>query len=183
MRIAQNTEYYTVPEPIKEDKWLRLSRKIQKKLKRNNQPKTYNASSVSVTSDSDSSDDRNSDIHFGNSVQFIENTVDLINRLYPIPESILREDTTSSFYIFRTDNNVVLMRGVIGYENAKMKTTALRKRFGLKFDQVKFKKERKPNTNQYYRGGRIERANRYNPSKRTNFKGVSYPDGSYVDLD
>ena len=54
----------------------------------------------------------------------------------------LREDTHSSFYIFRTDTQQVLAKGVVGYDNAKERASYLRKRHGLKFDSVCFKKER-----------------------------------------
>ena len=65
-----------------------------------------------------------------------------MNRLFPPPEWKLREDTQSSFYIFRTDTQQVLAKGVVGYDNAKQRASYLRKRHGLKFDQVRFKKER-----------------------------------------
>lgn len=116
--------------------------------------------------------------------------VDVMNRLYPVPESKLREDTQSSFYVFRTDTQQVLARGVVGYDNAKQRASYLRKRHGLKFDQVRFKKERvatgpsgRRTGGQTYRGGRIDTARNYNPSKRGRFRGVSYSDGSYADLD
>jgi len=47
-----------------------------------------------------------------------------------------------SYYIFRTDTNAVLARGVSGFDAAKEKATELRQKFGLKWDQVKFKAER-----------------------------------------
>ena len=34
-----------------------------------------------------------------------------------------------------------------------------------------------------YRGGHVETSRHYNPSKRGRFRGVSYSDGSYADLD
>ena len=60
--------------------------------------------------------------------------VDVMNRLYPVPDWKLMEDTQSSFYIFRTDNQQVLARGVVGFDNAKQRASYLRKRHGLKFD-------------------------------------------------
>ena len=107
---------------------------------------------------------------------------------------LITENNHSSFYIFRTDNNQVLARGVPGYDAAKERASALRKRLGLKFDQVKFKVERSPGSNTgrtgstrsqrpFYRNGRIEKSANYNKSKRGYFRGVSYPDGSYADLD
>ena len=50
-------------------------------------------------------------------------------------------DAVNSFYIYRTDTNMVLARGIQGYE-AKDKANELRKRYGLKWDLVKFKVER-----------------------------------------
>ena len=113
-----------------------------------------------------------------------------MNRLFPPPEWKLREDTQSSFYIFRTDTQQVLARGVVGYDNAKQRASYLRKRHGLKFDQVRFKKEGamtggsgRRTGGQTYRGGRVNTARNYNPSKRGYFRGVNYSDGSYADLD
>lgn len=53
---------------------------------------------------------------------------------------VLLEDL--SFYVFRTDTNAVLARGIQGFEAAKAKANDLRKQNGLKWDQVKFKAER-----------------------------------------
>ncbi len=47
-----------------------------------------------------------------------------------------------SFYIFRTDTNAVLARGIQGFEAAKSRANELRKSHGLKWDEVKFKAER-----------------------------------------
>ena len=116
--------------------------------------------------------------------------VDVMNRLYPVPDWKLMEDTQSSFYIFRTDTQQVLAKGVVGFDNAKQRASYLRKRHGLKFDQVRFKKERKAaapsnygRSGGTYRGGRVETSRNYNPSKRGRFRGMSYSDGSYADLD
>ena len=54
----------------------------------------------------------------------------------------LSEATT--FYIYRTDNNTVLARGLNGYDAAQNKANQLRKQLGLKWDQVRFKSEKKP---------------------------------------
>ena len=66
--------------------------------------------------------------------------VDVMNRMYTVPDWKLMDDTQSSFYIFRTDNQQVLARGVAGFDNSKQRVSYLRKRHGLKFDQVRFKK-------------------------------------------
>ena len=98
-------------------------------------------------------------------------------------------DAVNSFYIYRSDTNMVLARGIQGYEAAKDKANELRKRYGLKWDTVKFKVERNKSasastpTGGSYGKGRIDTAPRYNPSKRGRFRGVSYSDGSYADLD
>jgi len=55
-------------------------------------------------------------------------------------------ESESSFYIFRKDTNTVLRTGVKGYENAKSLSNQIRKRYGLKWDQVSFKKEMTPKT-------------------------------------
>ena len=47
-------------------------------------------------------------------------------------------EAVTPFYIFRTDNRQVLARGVVGYDAAKDKANELRKKYGLKWDQVSF---------------------------------------------
>ena len=87
-----------------------------------------------------------------------------------------------------------MAKGIVGYDNAKDRASYLRKRHGLKFDQVRFKKERvatgrtsgasgRRTGGQTYRGGRIDNSKSYNHSKRGHFRCVNYPDGSYADLD
>lgn len=51
-------------------------------------------------------------------------------------------DAVSSFYVFRTDTNRILARGLVGYDAAKDAANQIRKKYGLKWDQVSFKKER-----------------------------------------
>ena len=92
-------------------------------------------------------------------------------------------EAVTPFYIWRTDNNQVLARGVLGYENARDKANDLRKRFGLKWDQVKFKSERKSKSAGQSGRSRIDYARNYNPSKGRRFRGVFNPDGSYADID
>ena len=152
---------------------------------------------VSASSDHSSEVDNSNLIHVGGNYmgrpdysESMDPLVDVMNRLYPVPDWKLMEDTQSSFYIFRTDTQQVLAKGVVGFDNAKQRASYLRKRHGLKFDQVRFKKERKAaGSSNYgrsggtYRGGRVETSRNYNPSKRGRFRGVSYSDGSYADLD
>ena len=49
-----------------------------------------------------------------------------------------------SFYIFRTDTNAILARGLPDYESAKTRSNLIRKQLGLKWDQVSFRSEKKP---------------------------------------
>jgi hypothetical protein len=116
-----------------------------------------------------------------------------------------------SFYVFRTDTNAVLARGIQGYEAAKEKANTLRKSQGLKWDQVKFKAERgnqsgavassgestaaapkkqfgvsrdgKSFTNARWETSRVDYARRYNPSKGRRFRGYTDPQGNYHDID
>ena len=92
-------------------------------------------------------------------------------------------EAVTPFYIWRTDNNQVLARGVLGYEQAKDKADAPRKKLGLNWDQVKFKSERKSSSGGQKGGSRIDYARNYNPSKGRRFRGVFHPDGSYGDID
>ena len=48
----------------------------------------------------------------------------------------------SAFYIYRTDTNAVLDRGINGFEAANARANQIRKIQNLKWDQVKFKSER-----------------------------------------
>jgi hypothetical protein len=96
----------------------------------------------------------------------------------------------SIFYIYRTDTGATIASNIVGFENAKSKATDLRKKYGLKFDQVKFKAQRrygisqdgKKYTDSTGKQGRVEYSPVYNPSKRGHFKGVWGKDGSYHDL-
>lgn len=96
-------------------------------------------------------------------------------------------DAVNSFVIYRSDTGATLARGVQGYELAKDKANQIRKKYGLKWDQVKFKVERNKSAMSSAGAGshrsRIEVAPRYNPSKRTRFKGVYDSQGNYADLD
>lgn len=59
-------------------------------------------------------------------------------------EELMLLDEDSTFYIFRTDTNAILARGITGYESAKAQSNKIRKQLGLKWDQVSFRSERKP---------------------------------------
>jgi hypothetical protein len=114
-----------------------------------------------------------------------------------------------SFYIYRTDTNAVLARGIQGFEAAKAKAIEIRKSQGLKWDEVKFKAERgnqntgdasggagtsqkrqfgvsrdgRTFTNAYGQRSRVEYSPRYNPSKGRRFRGYTDADGNYHDID
>lgn len=88
------------------------------------------------------------------------------------------------FLIYRTDTGAVLARGIYGFEAAKAKANEIRKRYGLKWEQVKFKAERSQTSSfKRQQGGRVEFSNRYNPSKRGRFRVRMNPDGSTADID
>ena len=183
--------------PLSQRKKKKVGQKVISKRKSNDLSLRGGASGISPTSDPSPEVDNSNLIHVGGNYmgrpdysESIDPLVDVMNRLYPVPESKLREDTQSSFYVFRTDTQQVLARGVIGYDNAKQRASYLRKRHGLKFDQVRFKKEGaktggsgRRTGGHTFRGGRVDTSRNYNPSKRGHFRGVNYPDGSYADLD
>ena len=88
------------------------------------------------------------------------------------------------FLIYRTDTGAVLARGIYGFEQAKAKANELRKRYGLKWELVKFKAER--NSSGAYKrqsGGRVDYSRNYNQSKRGRFRVRINPDGSTADID
>ena len=132
----------------------------------------------------------------------------------PIPNALLTAEETEeleeehSFYVYRTDTNAVLARGIQGFEAAKERANQLRKSHGLKWDEVKFKAERgnqssdgsggaaatpkkqfgvsrdgKTFTNTSGQSGRVDYAKRYNPSKGRRFRGYTDPQGNYHDID
>jgi len=137
----------------------------------------------------------------------------------PIPSALLTAEENEeleeehSFYVYRTDTNAVLARGIQGFEAAKSRTNELRKSHGLKWDEVKFKSERgnqssggaaggsgaptaaapkkqfgvsrdgKTFTNTFGQSGRVDYAKRYNPSKGRRFRGYTDPQGNYHDID
>jgi len=118
----------------------------------------------------------------------------------------LGEDYT--FYVFRTDTNAMLARGIQGFEAAKTRANELRKSHGLKWDQVKFKAERgtqagaaggssgtapkkqfgvsrdgKTFTNASGQTSRVQNARNYNSSKGRRFRGYTDAQGNYHDID
>ena len=131
----------------------------------------------------------------------------------PIPSALFTAEETEeleeehSFYVYRTDTNAVLARGIQGFEAAKSRANELRKSHGLKWDQVRFKSERsnqssggsggaaaapkkqfgvsrdgKTFTNAQGDTGRVDYARRYNPSKGRRFMGYTDSHGMYHDI-
>ena len=114
-----------------------------------------------------------------------------------------------SFYIFRTDTNAVLATGVQGFEAAKSRANELRKRHGLKWDEVKFKAERgnhsssgssrasaaapkkqfgvsrdgKTSTNAHGQRSHVDYSRNFNPSKGGRFRGYYDAQGNFHDID
>lgn len=105
-----------------------------------------------------------------------------------------------SFYVYRTDTNAVLARGIIGFDAAKAKASQIRKSLGLKWDLVKFRAERRVQkplardrfgvspdgrwfTNADGQRGRMDYAPRVNPSKGLRFRGYTDAQGNFHDLD
>ena len=128
-----------------------------------------------------------------------------------VADAPLAIEEEHSFYIFRTDTNAVLARGIQGFDAAKEKANQLRKSHGLKWDEVKFKAERgnqsgaagasggstaaapkkqfgvsrdgKTYTNAYGQTSRVQYSRNYNPSKGRRFRGYTDADGNYHDID
>lgn len=114
----------------------------------------------------------------------------------------------SAFYIYRTDTNAVLARGINGFEAAKARANQIRKIQNLKWDQVKFKSERglqgagsgssgtsgsksqfdvssggRSFTNVYGKKYPVDYSRNYNPSKGRHFRGYTDSQGNYHDID
>jgi len=110
-------------------------------------------------------------------------------------ESVEALAEESTFYIFRTDTQTVLAKGIKGYEQAKNSANRFRQAMNLRWDQISFKAERKvpqkfgvsPNgrsfTNSRGDTGRVDYANRFNPSKGRRFRGYTDSQGNYHDID
>ena len=103
-----------------------------------------------------------------------------------------------SFFVYRSDNNAILAKGIRGYDAAKQRADQIRKQQGLPWNVVKFKAERgvqKPAgqygvsaggqnfTNASGQRGRFDYAPRYNPSKGRRFRGYTDSQGNYHDVD
>jgi hypothetical protein len=92
------------------------------------------------------------------------------------------------FYVYRTDNNAVLARNIDGFDAAKEMANQLRKKLGLKWDEVKFRKQKtfgvngRTFTNTNGQSGRVEYSPTVNPSKGRRFSGYYDKEGNYHDL-
>ena len=105
----------------------------------------------------------------------------------------LAEETT--FYVYRTDTQAVLAKSIRGYEMAKNRANRFRQSMNLRWDQIQFKAERQtprkfgvsPSgrtfTNARGVTGRVDYANRFNPSKGGRFRGYTDSQGNYHDID
>lgn len=114
-------------------------------------------------------------------------------------QSILLQEELS-FYVYRSDTNAVLARGILGFDAAKQKADQIRKQQGLPWSVVKFKAEPRPQgavgqrqfgvssdgrrfTNASGQRSQVEYAPRYNPSKGRRFRGYTDAQGNYHDID
>ena len=91
----------------------------------------------------------------------------------------------AEFVIFNKMTRVILGTAR-GFDQAKSKARSIRKQRGLKFDDVSFMTNRRfyaKTSTAPLKVRRMEYAPRYNPSKRTRFKGVWDAQGNYADLD
>ena len=109
-------------------------------------------------------------------------------------EDLAEENT---FYIFRSDTQTILAKGIKGYEQAKERANRFRKALNLRWDQIQFKAERqtptpkrfgvsadgRTYTNSSGETGRVDYARNYNPSKGRRFRGTYDKDGNYADID
>ena len=100
------------------------------------------------------------------------------------PHQKLVEDSQTPYLIYRVDTNAVIGRST-GYELTKKKANELRRRYQLKWDLVRFKvdresQRRRPRSGS---GSKIDTAKKYNPSKRTYFRGGYDSKGNYFDID
>jgi len=104
------------------------------------------------------------------------------------------------FYVYRSDTNGILGKGILGYEEAKRRADQIRKQQKLPWSVVKFKAERKVQkpvpsrqfgvsgdgrtfTTASGERGRVDYARRYNPSKGRRFRGYTDSQGNYHDID
>lgn len=139
--------------------------------------------------------------------EFRQRLVERVDHAHDLDE-YLTLDEDSAFYIYRTDTNAVLARGIQGFEAAKEKANQIRKSHNLKWDQVKFKSERglqgagsgsspspgrksqfgvssggRTFTNAYGKRYPVEYSRTVNPSKGRRFRGYTDDQGNFHDID
>ena len=139
--------------------------------------------------------------------QFRQQLIERVDHAHDLDEYLML-DEDSTFYIYRTDTNAVLARGIQGFEAAKERANQIRKSHGLKWDQVKFKSERglqgagsgssptagrksqysgrssgRTFTNAYGKRYPVEYSRNVNPSKGRRFRGYTDNQGNYHDID
>ena len=112
-----------------------------------------------------------------------------------IEELLLALLEGGTFYVYRTDTNAVLARGIPDYDSAKQRASQIRKTHNLAWDLVRFKMERKPATqfgvsgdgktftNAHGQRSAVQYARSYNPSKGRRFRGYTDAQGNYHDID
>jgi hypothetical protein len=110
------------------------------------------------------------------------------NQCKAITEANLCALEETVFYVYRTDNNAVLARNIDGFDAAKEIASQLRKKLGLKWDEVKFRKQqtfgvsRRTFTNTKGQSGRVDYSPTVNPSKGRRFSGYYDKEGNFHDL-
>ena len=139
--------------------------------------------------------------------EFRQKLIERVGLAHDLDE-YLTLDEDSTFYVYRTDTNAVLARGIQGFEAAKERANQIRKSHNLKWDQVKFKSERglqgagsasssssgkksqfgpssggRTFTNAYGKRYPVEYSKNVNPSKGRRFRGYTDDQGNYHDID
>ena len=77
-----------------------------------------------------------------------------VNRVWRVIQSVLSESRANVvqfdlleslfFYVYRSDTNAVLARGILGFEAAKERANQIRRQQGLPWSVVKFRAEPRP---------------------------------------
>lgn len=118
----------------------------------------------------------------GNDFRKIDIVIEALRRHREFQQLI---EGVSPFLIYRTDTGVVLARNIYGFEQAKAKANELRKRYGLKWDDVRFKADRTSQKKNSSSPSYVRRMDysRYNPSKGKRFSGVWDKHGNFIELD
>ena len=122
------------------------------------------------------------------------NEVTIEQSIYDDLEELL-DLIEGTFYVYLTSNNSILAKGIPDFESAKERANKIRKSLNLKWDEVKFRMERKPATqlgvsgdgktftNAHGQRSAVQYARSYNPSKGRRFRGYTDAKGNYHDID